>query len=516
MDKHDRPYRCPQPQCAKLKGFTSSSGLVRHEREVHTRHGGPREVLRCPIVECRRHIGRDFSRMDGLVKHLAAVHGIKKSPAEIRRDRSLQSGSLGQEQSRESTNEQNSQGQDPDTALQDYQTELMIRRQQDKKRLIIERQEHDRESANPNTRLPTPIGNMGELYYKKKVMLLEQQNKKRLLMARQEQDAMEPQAKPYVASSAPMARSPFEQESPIEEGQDPWDASKTIPGAEERDMRLAILGDRENEVYIPPRQKPWHEGERLPGAHRILEGQPTALSQLQREHTTLSNAYGQGERLPGVQSILNEAPTALSEQRLEQTALTGSANEYDKIFRRVGDLLSSSNDTAAPFGYLQQNAADTIARETADWESLNAFEDMPGEELDRLLEGTPIADWPYRQMPLDNKSRLSDRATPADRGDFKAFKEMQTDDELRLVDGSLDNDKQILPFPSPTSSVAAVVGEAENGSLDDNGNPVDLGLFFYDMPHSVRMQSNSTHATMQHFRNQSTPPPIRPTARHSF
>jgi hypothetical protein len=84
MDKHDRPYRCPQTQCIKLQGFTSSGGLLRHEREVHGKHGGSLGVTTCPVAECKRHTGKPFSRVDGLVKHLTAVHGINMSPADIR------------------------------------------------------------------------------------------------------------------------------------------------------------------------------------------------------------------------------------------------------------------------------------------------------------------------------------------------------------------------------------------------------------------------------------------------
>ena len=39
MDKHDRPYKCAADGCEKLPGFTYSGGLLRHEREVHGKHG---------------------------------------------------------------------------------------------------------------------------------------------------------------------------------------------------------------------------------------------------------------------------------------------------------------------------------------------------------------------------------------------------------------------------------------------------------------------------------------------
>lgn len=76
MDKHDRPYRCPQPSCAKLQGFTYSGGLLRHEREVHGKHGGPKEQLRCTVTDCKRHTGKGFTRKENLNEHLRRVHNI--------------------------------------------------------------------------------------------------------------------------------------------------------------------------------------------------------------------------------------------------------------------------------------------------------------------------------------------------------------------------------------------------------------------------------------------------------
>lgn len=75
MDKHDRPYRCADPSCAKLQGFTYSGGLLRHEREVHGKHGGPRDRLRCPDTSCKRHTGKGFTRRENLNEHVRRVHG---------------------------------------------------------------------------------------------------------------------------------------------------------------------------------------------------------------------------------------------------------------------------------------------------------------------------------------------------------------------------------------------------------------------------------------------------------
>jgi hypothetical protein len=74
MDKHERPYRCKMEGCEKLPGFTYSGGLLRHEREVHGKHGGPKNPLHCPHPICKRHTGKGFSRQENLNEHLRRVH----------------------------------------------------------------------------------------------------------------------------------------------------------------------------------------------------------------------------------------------------------------------------------------------------------------------------------------------------------------------------------------------------------------------------------------------------------
>ncbi|SPN97507.1 uncharacterized protein DNG_01021 [Cephalotrichum gorgonifer] len=74
MDKHERPYRCEHDGCEKLSGFTYSGGLLRHEREVHGKHGGPKKTLNCPHQSCKRYTGKGFSRQENLNEHLRRVH----------------------------------------------------------------------------------------------------------------------------------------------------------------------------------------------------------------------------------------------------------------------------------------------------------------------------------------------------------------------------------------------------------------------------------------------------------
>ncbi len=74
MDKHNRPYVCEEPGCEKIQGFTYSGGLLRHQREVHRQHGGPKASCMCPFRDCKRSTGVGFSRKENLSEHLRRVH----------------------------------------------------------------------------------------------------------------------------------------------------------------------------------------------------------------------------------------------------------------------------------------------------------------------------------------------------------------------------------------------------------------------------------------------------------
>lgn len=83
MDKHDRPYKCTAEGCEKLPGFTYSGGLLRHEREVHGKHGGPKNPLNCPHATCKRHSGKGFSRQENLNEHMRRVHTNASEVAQL-------------------------------------------------------------------------------------------------------------------------------------------------------------------------------------------------------------------------------------------------------------------------------------------------------------------------------------------------------------------------------------------------------------------------------------------------
>ena len=85
MDKHTRPYVCEEPECENIRGFTYSGGLLRHQREVHRQHGGPRAARMCPHKDCKRSTGVGFSRKENLQEHLRRVHRDVDSEAKKKR-----------------------------------------------------------------------------------------------------------------------------------------------------------------------------------------------------------------------------------------------------------------------------------------------------------------------------------------------------------------------------------------------------------------------------------------------
>ena len=74
MDKHDRPYKCKEPGCDKIRGFTYSGGLLRHQREVHKKNTKAKSPRMCPYTDCNRSTGTGFTRQENLKEHLRRRH----------------------------------------------------------------------------------------------------------------------------------------------------------------------------------------------------------------------------------------------------------------------------------------------------------------------------------------------------------------------------------------------------------------------------------------------------------
>ncbi|GAB7340388.1 hypothetical protein MBLNU457_6830t2 [Dothideomycetes sp. NU457] len=72
-DRHQRPYVCKKPECARLKGFTYQGGLLRHEREIHQE----RPLFYCPEQKCKRH-AQGFTRKENMEEHFRRIHSTRK------------------------------------------------------------------------------------------------------------------------------------------------------------------------------------------------------------------------------------------------------------------------------------------------------------------------------------------------------------------------------------------------------------------------------------------------------
>ena len=107
----------------------------------------------------------------------------------------------------------------PGGALEDYQMKLMLLEQQNKKRLLLARQEQDISASMITS---TPGGGLED--YQMQLMQLEQQNKNRLLMARQGQERTSPRMMSAMSSDilspspAAMVTSPIESSRPRSPG----------------------------------------------------------------------------------------------------------------------------------------------------------------------------------------------------------------------------------------------------------------------------------------------------------
>jgi Zinc finger, C2H2 type len=83
MDKHDRPYKCREPGCDKVRGFTYSGGLLRHQREVHKKNQSIGRELYCQYPNCNRSNSQPFTRQENLKEHIRRRHvteGVVSSP----------------------------------------------------------------------------------------------------------------------------------------------------------------------------------------------------------------------------------------------------------------------------------------------------------------------------------------------------------------------------------------------------------------------------------------------------
>ncbi|KAJ5737323.1 uncharacterized protein N7483_002448 [Penicillium malachiteum] len=75
MDKHERPYKCPDLECKwATKGFTYPGGLVRHRQDAHKKTTETKNNLFCHHTGCKRSKRNPFKRNGNLQNHMRRCH----------------------------------------------------------------------------------------------------------------------------------------------------------------------------------------------------------------------------------------------------------------------------------------------------------------------------------------------------------------------------------------------------------------------------------------------------------
>lgn len=70
-EKHSKKLKCFK--CAQVRTFSDANCRLRHEREIHKMHGGPKELF-CQYVNCKNREERPFKRPEYLAAHERATH----------------------------------------------------------------------------------------------------------------------------------------------------------------------------------------------------------------------------------------------------------------------------------------------------------------------------------------------------------------------------------------------------------------------------------------------------------
>ncbi|KAJ5940891.1 hypothetical protein N7516_001059 [Penicillium verrucosum] len=78
MDKHDRPYKCYEPNCDKIQGFTYSGGLLRHQREVHKKNTDTKKALISPMVDMSWDRATELDGVEGVRAPSLPITGMKR------------------------------------------------------------------------------------------------------------------------------------------------------------------------------------------------------------------------------------------------------------------------------------------------------------------------------------------------------------------------------------------------------------------------------------------------------
>ncbi|KAF2452270.1 hypothetical protein BDY21DRAFT_359707 [Lineolata rhizophorae] len=78
VDSHLRPFKCKNAACSGAR-FSSTTCLLRHEREAHGMHGHGSKPHLCIFPGCERAVpGKGFPRRYNLFDHMRRVHNYTR------------------------------------------------------------------------------------------------------------------------------------------------------------------------------------------------------------------------------------------------------------------------------------------------------------------------------------------------------------------------------------------------------------------------------------------------------
>jgi len=75
MKRHDRPYKCPIPNCPS-SGFPSSQDCDRHVKTKHPETVSDEQRHYCPVQTCK-YATKGFTRADNFQRHMKQHPGVK-------------------------------------------------------------------------------------------------------------------------------------------------------------------------------------------------------------------------------------------------------------------------------------------------------------------------------------------------------------------------------------------------------------------------------------------------------
>ena len=277
-----------------------------------------------------------------------------------------------------------------DSKKQDYQTQLRMLEQQNKKRLMMARQEqadYGRDSQITPPKQESQPSSSEKQDYEMQLRLLEQQNKKRLMMVRQEQEAMA--VPPKQGGNLPFGMTDAEYQKQLEL-LEACGRKRLAQARREQHMPLGLRHDpmdqqpeQPNEILGPKEASRQHDHQQTPSDNSPktqndppklpeLQVRLTALEQYNKKRLALARKEHSGSPLPAEQRAkLLEAWESDYHRQLQNAPKPGEkAGHQDKrsdtgVVEWEREILEAINPPPAPAPQQQPHFVDWEAQARA-------------------------------------------------------------------------------------------------------------------------------------------------------